>query len=361
MRRLLLTLPVLFACSTLFASQPIPCESVGDTYRECRLGSSGTILLVLERSANICREGVNWGTASDGVVWVNHGCRALFRVKPFPGGRVLCESLKGDRTNCTADTTNGVSLARQLSKARCLEGQSWGYDDVRDEIWVDQGCRAEFLLARVAPVTRAPNTLHSVVVCESRNGRRRECPANTADGVQIIRQLSDSDCRYGTHWGYDVKKIWVTGGCRAEFAVRGEAKAMATALECESQNLRNNCEGDTRFGVALMRQLGDGDCILGETWGFDETAVWVSDGCHGQFALGGFRLPEDAVPPTAIRLVCESLDGSVTRCVTDASRGAGLVRQTSEAECVLNRTWGYDGEGIWVSDGCRAEFAVARP
>jgi hypothetical protein len=28
---------------------------------------------------------------------------------------------------------------------------------------------------------------------------------------------------------------------------------------------------------------------------------------------------------------------------------------------VEGRTWGFDGNGIWVEDGCRAEFQVDVP
>ena len=42
------------------------------------------------------------------------------------------------------------------------------------------------------------------------------------------------------------------------------------------------------------------------------------------------------------------------------ARGAGLIKQLSETDCVLNRNWGYDAEGIWVTGGCGAEFAVAQ-
>lgn len=361
MTRLLLSASLLlFTTSALFAATPVPCESFGDARNECRIGSGGSIILVSERSEDLCREGITWGTASEGVVWVSRGCRGVFRARSAPGARTVCESLDGNRTPCMADTTSGVTLLRQLSKADCLEGESWGYEDGREEIWVDRGCRAEFLLSRMVTRPRIPNTLNTTVVCEASGRRRKECPANTTDGVQIIRVLGDNVCRFGTQWGYDAKNIWVAGGCRAEFATRGNAKATATALECESQNLRRNCEGDTRFGVALMRQLGEKQCILNETWGFDETAVWVTDGCHGQFALGGFRLPEDAVPPSALRLVCKSTEGTLVRCEANASRGAGLVRELSEAGCVLNRTWGYGPEGIWVTGGCGAEFAVAQ-
>ena len=32
------------------------------------------------------------------------------------------------------------------------------------------------------------------------------------------------------------------------------------------------------------------------------------------------------------------------------------LRQLSRAACIQGRTWGYGRNGIWVSDGCRAEF-----
>ena len=35
-----------------------------------------------------------------------------------------------------------------------------------------------------------------------------------------------------------------------------------------------------------------------------------------------------------------------------------LVRSRGEAPCLLGRTWGYDQNNVWVSDGCSAEFAT---
>ncbi|MEJ2298897.1 MAG: DUF3011 domain-containing protein, partial [Woeseiaceae bacterium] len=37
---------------------------------------------------------------------------------------------------------------------------------------------------------------------------------------------------------------------------------------------------------------------------------------------------------------------------------AELKRQLSNSGCRYNRTWGYDRSGIWVSEGCRAEFWI---
>lgn len=70
-----------------------------------------------------------------------------------PDNRIFsCESGDGQRTFCDADTTRGdIRLNKQLGDVRCVEGYTWGREDGR--VWVDRGCRAEFLLP---PVPRRP-------------------------------------------------------------------------------------------------------------------------------------------------------------------------------------------------------------
>ena len=52
---------------------------------------------------------------------------------------------------------------------------------------------------------------------------------------------------------------------------------------------------------------------------------------------------------------CESNDGRTRECPIDGGRVL-LERQLSRASCIEGRSWGYGRNGIWVSDGCRAEF-----
>ncbi len=56
---------------------------------------------------------------------------------------LTCESTGGDYTYCRADTDNNVRLEKKLSFSDCVYNSSWGYDN--RGIWVDRGCRAEFL------------------------------------------------------------------------------------------------------------------------------------------------------------------------------------------------------------------------
>jgi hypothetical protein len=133
------------------------------------------------------------------------------------------------------------------------------------------------------------------VVCESRDGRRHRCAADTLGQITLGRQLTrKSHCVQGRTWGYDSDGIWVDRGCRAEFLIadnggtyrgRGQSQAMRT-LVCESNgSARNYCRADASFGVELTHQLSRTNCVLNRNWGSDRNGVWVSDGCRAEFAL----------------------------------------------------------------------------
>jgi Protein of unknown function (DUF3011) len=61
----------------------------------------------------------------------------------------------------------------------------------------------------------------------------------------------------------------------------------ATPLTCTSEpGGRQVCAADTSAGVVLAKSTGTTACLLGKTWGYDNTSVWVSDGCSGEFLTG---------------------------------------------------------------------------
>src|SRR5688572_32869356 len=63
--------------------------------------------------------------------------------------------------------------------------------------------------------------------------------------------------------------------------------AQSPTLACSSNpGQRSSCAADTSKGVVLLRSKGDAPCLLGKTWGYDQTSVWVSDGCSAEFATG---------------------------------------------------------------------------
>jgi hypothetical protein len=75
------------------------------------------------------------------------------------------------------------------------------------------------------------------------------------------------------------------------------AQSPASPVACESKaGDRTHCNADTSGGVVLVRSTGTAECLLGKTWGYDQTGVWVSEGCSAEFMLGQ---PAGAAAPTA--------------------------------------------------------------
>src|SRR5436190_8347391 len=71
-----------------------------------------------------------------------------------------------------------------------------------------------------------------------------------------------------------------------------QAGVAQNIITCESKaGTRTSCPADTSSGVVLVRSTGESPCLLGKTWGYDNTSIWVSDGCSGQFFAGQIAQP----------------------------------------------------------------------
>ena len=72
-----------------------------------------------------------------------------------------------------------------------------------------------------------------------------------------------------------------------------QAPVAAATVTCASKpGERSSCAADTSRGVVLLRSMGEAPCLLGRTWGYDQTSVWVSDGCSAEFVTGAAVEPE---------------------------------------------------------------------
>jgi len=75
------------------------------------------------------------------------------------------------------------------------------------------------------------------------------------------------------------------------------AQSPQPSLTCSSKpGERTECRADTSAGVALLRSTGEAPCLLGKTWGYEQTNVWVSDGCSGEFVTGAAIEPQTTKP-----------------------------------------------------------------
>ena len=57
-------------------------------------------------------------------------------------------------------------------------------------------------------------------------------------------------------------------------------------------------------------------------------------------------------------VTCVSTGDQRQHCAADTSAGVVMLRPTGETACLLGRNWGYDAQGVWVSEGCGGEFAT---
>jgi hypothetical protein len=139
-------------------AQSITCSSDNGRRNFCSVNTSGGVTMVRQRSDARCTQGYSWGYDRRGI-WVDHGCRADFAIRGGyrpggpgygpgpnrPGGQsITCSSDNGRRNYCPINTRGRVTMVRQRSDSRCTEGYSWGHD--RRGIWVDRGCRADFVV-----------------------------------------------------------------------------------------------------------------------------------------------------------------------------------------------------------------------
>jgi hypothetical protein len=240
---------------------------------------------------------------------------------------IPCSSDDGERHYCTADTRHGARLVRQRSQAACKEGESWGYDE--EGIWVDKGCSGEFTLERSEASGGAGSELGGrTITCASDDGRRRVCPADTSNGVQLVRQRSDAKCKEGSSWGHDAQGIWVDKGCAADFVVgvpghpAGSAKAAVKSqtISCESfDGRKNHCDVDMQGAkVQLTRQTGTAACTEGSTWGYDRWGIWVDRGCSGEFLVqpANEQIAGDSSGKSCVKTVGKQVaDELVRRCL----------------------------------------------
>jgi len=286
---------------------------------------------------------------------------------------IPCSSEDGEKHYCEADTRYGARLARQRSTAPCKENESWGYDE--QGIWVDKGCGGDFTLGGGHAGTEAGGTeLGQTITCASESGKRTNCPADTSNGVQLVRQLSEARCKEGSSWGHDKNGIWVDKGCRGEFVVGVAAhpadagqgpSAKSQTISCTSDDGKKNyCDVDTQGAqVKLVRQQGMQPCMDGSTWGYDRRGIWVDRGCRGEFVVqrgdaavsaGGSGRQEKSCTKSVGKQVATEL---VRRCLEvspaahppcnaqnsckliedEIQRGCGLLAEKAPAFCGENQ------------------------
>src|SRR3954471_20041778 len=112
-------------------------------------------------------------------------------------------------------------------------------------------------------------------------------------------------------------------------AVQASPRAMVSCVSKEGE--RTQCAADTSVGVLLVKSTGTAACLLGKTWGYEETSIWVSDGCSAEFSTG--RSAEtDTTKPGPLRHV-----PNVGFLIFDGDKGQIYLRLFSYARYLNQR------------------------
>ncbi|HUR94328.1 MAG TPA: DUF3011 domain-containing protein [Gemmatimonadales bacterium] len=285
-------------------------------------------------------------------------------------GTVRCESRGSDREQCAIERGARVELARHLSQTPCQQNQNWGVG--QGFIWVSGGCRADFqvtaLSAYPSPSTDPGNaraTPLQLRTCRIEADRRM--PSYSYEQIQVegqSRQGSTAVVRWqaGNSGGTctvaaNGQILRFTTGGAGEDGMTG-----TTRITCESKRSdRQECPIPAGAQVRLVRQISTQPCRMNDTFGLGDGYLWVAEGCRGEFEVSRAGMPTDpGAGGGTTQMQCGSSKNFREECPIPAGATARLVRQTSQAACTLNQSYGIGANAIWVSRGCRAVFEVTR-
>ncbi len=230
---------------------------------------------------------------------------------------ITCSSDDGGRHTCRVDARGGVQMTNQRSGAACQQGYSWGYD--REGIWVDHGCRADFMVNSWNNRRNGGGNGGQVITCSSDDGGRHTCPVDARGGVQMTNQRSGAACQQGYSWGYDRNGVWVDHGCRADFMVNSgnqwnNGGGGGQTITCSSDDGgRHTCPVDARGGVQMTNQRSGAACQQGYSWGYDRNGIWVDHGCRADFTVNsGNNWNNGGNNGDGQTIACSSDDGNAT-------------------------------------------------
>lgn len=126
-------------------------KRVNDNYFEARDAQSGVTLSISQSPDGGVQLSYTGQGGANGVCTIGN-VAATASADTGRGNRsdarsdgaaeVTCESEDQRQAECPMDTHGDVRLVRQLSKARCEQGQTWGL--YHHSVWVKDGCRAVF-------------------------------------------------------------------------------------------------------------------------------------------------------------------------------------------------------------------------
>lgn len=191
----------------------------------------------------------------------------------------------------------------------------------------------------------------STITCESRKSSYQSCPVDTSGGVHLSRQLSSQGCWQGDTWGYDRNRIWVDRGCRAEFQVGGQRSSSASTNDA----LAAAAVVGLAAAAIIASNQHDDHHNKNKSKNYDDR--YYDDYGGGNYGNSRYGYNGYGGDPRRT-FSCESRNDRRNYCYIPARGHVEVYKQRSSRPCKYGRSWGVNGDRVWVDEGCRAEFAV---
>jgi len=225
----------------------------------------------------------------------------------------------------------------------------------------------------------------STFTCSSDNGQLQSCRVNTNAPIQFVRQDSQAACIPGQTYGINRGGVWVTRGCRAEFAVVNDQQAYNqgsynNGYYDNNGNYHQNSNNGYYDNNGTYHQDRDNDNDRDhDRWrhrhdrngnynGAYNNGPYNTQGAYngpynGGYVNGGYV---GAHPSTYYGKyddgvsTCSALNGGQqTYCQTDGAFSSATVA-SQNGRCVQGQTWGYNPDGLWVAGSCSGKFRIQR-
>jgi hypothetical protein len=250
-------------------------------------------------------------------------------------GKLTCSSDDGSYQYCRANTQNQVRLVQQLPGPRCQLNYSWGFD--YRGVWVDRGCRAQFEYGAEHHSSGGTGTaiaagiLGAVILgavagshSDNHDDQATQQKNYYRDGYRLGQQdwnnnrppyymgyrsrfpsEYERDFASGYDDGYNNRRSASFHDDYGQNGRQGNGPGSANwgtinnpghgvsgveekTITCSDNSGRGaHCDAVTAGGVDMVHQRSGSPCRENETWGVDQTGIWVSHGCRADFVLHG--------------------------------------------------------------------------
>ena len=201
---------------------------------------------------------------------------------------IRCESSARETVRCRADTSGGVVLQRQLSRAGCWYDETWGFD--QNGVWVSNGCRADFTLGRSTASSGTFGSPQPMAAAPSADGVAGTGLSGTqiAAGALVLGAIAAAVIASRSNDDDDDDENDSNYNSRYQRSRRSDPWGRDQVVRCESSGRKERyCRASTKRGVELYRQLSKARCRYGSSWGYDRKGIWVDEGCRADFLIRG--------------------------------------------------------------------------